>query len=121
MMDRYIIRKKSIDCYLSYLQSSDSRTIIMALQELLFNVEKGKIFTYYEREKIETELIRIITANTDARVRQWCYMLGSFLMSQKLVSLCEKKLEQEVPKNQTWILALLSHNLDAKEFLKVRK
>lgn len=120
-MDGYIVRKKSIDCYLSYLQSSDSRTIIMALQELFFDVEKGKLFAYYERRKIEEELIRIITTDTDARVRQWCYMLGSFLKSPKLVSICKKKFEQEVPKNKTWILALLSHNLDTKEFLIIRK
>lgn len=120
-MDRYIIRKESVDCYLLYLHSSDSRTIIMSLQELLFDVEKGKILTFYEREKVETELVRIITTNADARVRQWCYMLGSFLLSPKLARICEKKFEQEVPNNQAWILALLSHNLDMREFFKVRK
>lgn len=48
-------------------------------------------------------------------------MLGAFLISVRLTNLCLRKIETEVPKNQSWMLALLSNNMEKKQFLRIRK
>ena len=120
-MVQYLISHEKVTYYLKFLSDPDSRTIIVGLQQLLFSIEGGAVLLPNDREQIVDELQRIIQSNNDPRVRQWCYMLGSFFISPRLANLCLQKIEKEVPKNQSWMLALLSNNLEEKQFLRVRK
>lgn len=120
-MGKYLISHENVTYYLKFLTDSNSRTIIVGLQQLLFSIECGAVLVPHDRERIVTELLRIIQFNNDPRVRQWCYMLGAFLISEQLTNLCLRKIETEIPKNQSWMLALLSNNMEEKQFLKFRK
>lgn len=120
-MVQYLISQEKVTYYLKFLIDSDSRTIIVGLQQLLFTIEGGAVLLPNDCERIVNELLRIIQSNNDPRVRQWCYMLGAFIISKRLADLCLRKMETEVPKNQSWMLALLSNNMEEKQFLRVRK
>ena len=79
-MVQYLISHEKVTYYLKFLSDPDSRTIIVGLQQLLFSIEGGAVLLPNDREQIVDELQRIIQSNNDPRVRQWCYMLGSFFI-----------------------------------------
>ena len=120
-MSVYVVSDDSLDYYLELINNPDSRAKIVGMQNLLFELERGKLLTPYGKKKLENALFDVVSLSSESRVRQWCYMVGAFLISTLLTELCKNRFEIETTKNQSWILALLSHNLSPKEFDKARK
>lgn len=120
-MSVYVISDDNLEYYLELINNPDSRAKIVGMQNLLFELEKGKLLTAYGKQRIENALFDVISFSPNARVRQWCYMVGAFLISRILTELCKNRFEMETAKNQSWILALLSHNLSPIKFAKMRK
>lgn len=117
----YVLDKLRVDYYISLIQSNDSRTKIVGMQQLLFDLEAGFLLTPYDKKRIELIISSVIVSNKDSRVRQWCYMVCSFFVSDIISRICRDNFEKENSKNQSWILALLSANLNKDEFKKIRK
>ncbi len=114
-----IFDSKSFTYYISLLNVQDSRTIIVGLQEIFFRLKMGYILSRYQRRLLEPLIIRLISQSQDTRVRHWAYMVGAFCINEELVQVSKMQLEKETDfENRTWIMALLSVNLDDAEFNK---
>lgn len=114
-----LFANKPFSYYVSLLGMRDNRTIIVGLQELFFNLKMGYILSRYQRSVLEPLIIKIIANNTDARVRRWAYMVGSFCINKELVRISIEQLEKETDyENRTWIMAILSYNLEEADFNK---
>lgn len=110
---------KSFTYYISLLSIRDNRTIIVGLQEIFFRLKMGYILSRYQRRLLEPHIIRLISKSQDARVRRWAYMVGTFCINKELVKVSKMCLDKETDfENRTWIMALLSANLDDSEFNK---
>lgn len=110
---------KSFTYYMSLLEAQDNRTIIIGLQEIFFRLKMGYVLFRYQRRLLEPQIIRLISKSKDTRVRRWAYMVGAFCNNEELVHASKMRLEKETDfENRTWIMALLSVNLDETEFNK---
>lgn len=114
-----LFAKQPFSYYVSLLNMSDNRTIIVGLQEIFFNLKRGYILTRYQRRILEPLIVAIISRNSDARVRRWAYMVGSFCFNKELVRVSLEQLEKEADfENRTWIISILAYNLDEEVFNK---
>ena len=90
-----------------------------ALQDLFFLLLKGERLHPDQWEKITHILVNTVTSSEDATLRRWAYQVGSFSLNnnKQLVEFCKKNFDKEPNiENRSWIAAILSRNLTARQF-----